>query len=156
MRRYRKSALGLVLGAAVVGVGLAGIATMTSAQTAQGCTNASLSGEYAFKETGMILSSDGSTIDFAAVGKATYDGEGGFTATDTTSMSGKITPDATVSGTYVVQPDCTGSATATAGGTTIQSNFVLFDRGRQSYSIWNTPGTAVTAEGVKLDGQPTF
>jgi hypothetical protein len=120
------------------------------------CSNASLNGEYAFTEKGVFLGQNGTTTYFASVGKVLYDGEGGFSATDTGSTNGKVAPNEVISGTYVMQPDCAGTMTANVGETSLQSKVVLLDQGKQVDEVWIAPGTVVTAHSVKLDGEPVF
>ena len=68
-----------------------------------GCTNASLEGAYGFLRTGGT-----SAGPLAAEGLVTYDGSGTWVTTATISQHGTYTFDAQSTGTYAVDPDCTG------------------------------------------------
>ncbi len=71
-------------------------------------SNASLSGGYSFADSGETLA----TIKFAEVGVITFDGAGGFKGNATTNDGGTICT-ATVTGTYSINSDGSGSATVT-------------------------------------------
>jgi len=67
--------------------------------------NATLRGTYLSHGTGIIVG----VGPISAVGTATYDGNGNTTNTFTASLNGTIDKGVTVTGTYTVNPDCTGS-----------------------------------------------
>ena len=122
-------------------------ATEVSAQ--ERCTNASLSGSYAFKVDGTVVSADGS-VPFAAVGKNTYDGKGGLDGTIVISWNGAIIR-TTYTGTYHVKADCTGSKSATlVGGPTVDFDFVIDDDAREIRMIVSDEGFAVSGSARKL------
>jgi len=74
------------------------------------CTMAGRAGEYGYTWTGTMFFPTGA-VPVAAVGRGTFDEEGNFEATQTVSRGGTISP-LTVKGTYTVNPDCTGTITA--------------------------------------------
>jgi len=82
-----------------------------------GCTNATLSGRYAFAFSGWgtpppKVSTEGkSSIPVAAIGVATFDGAGNWTTDFTYSHNGDITSANSVPGTYTVNSNCTGAMT---------------------------------------------
>jgi len=63
-------------------------------------------------------------LDVVAVGLIAYDGQGAFVGADTVSIGGAIRP-RTFTGTYTINPDCTGTATIVQPGRTLHSAFVL-------------------------------
>jgi hypothetical protein len=67
------------------------------------CTVETLSGGYGFTRSGTTTAGP-----LAAVGLTTYDGAGNWVTTQSLSRNGAFTFDATSSGTYVVNADCTG------------------------------------------------
>lgn len=108
---------------------------LASAQPARACTAASLDGKYAFKISGW-QGSGAAAVPFAAVGVQTFDGRGGFTATNTTSFGGAVIRNFTFRGAYTVNADCTGSMTADFGnGVTATQDFVIVSKGKKIYGI---------------------
>jgi hypothetical protein len=76
-----------------------------------GCTNVSIQGTFAFNGVGSIVSPANQAGPLADVNTLTFDGYGNITAgTGSISVAGSISP-ITESGTYTVNPDCTGNYT---------------------------------------------
>lgn len=75
---------------------------------AKSCTNAGINGTYGYSIRGQIIGIGG----FAAMGRFTADGNGNLKGSDSTSTSGRILA-RTVTGTYSVNSDCTGTAVIT-------------------------------------------
>jgi hypothetical protein len=73
-------------------------------------SDASLSGGYSFADSGETLGVG--SIKFAEVGVITFDGVGGLKGNATMNDGGAICT-ATVTGTYSINPDGSGSATVT-------------------------------------------
>jgi hypothetical protein len=93
----------------------------------KGCTNATLQGSFAFNGTGAIVSPPVIAGPLATVIALTFDGLGGTTSgTGTQSQNGNISP-VTETGTYQVNPDCTGSLVLviSPGGFTAHYLFVI-------------------------------
>ena len=62
----------------------------------------------------------------------TFDGVGNVSRTGTTSMNGTITQGLQLTGTYVVNPDCTGSnPLQLRNNISATSNFFIDSRGRE-------------------------
>jgi hypothetical protein len=74
----------------------------------KGCTNASLQGTFAYTSTGSIASPPEIAGPIAEVGTQVFDGQGNTTATATISSNGSMTP-LVITGTYTMNPDCTGT-----------------------------------------------
>jgi len=106
------------------------------AQAAEGkeCSTASLRGSFGFTSTGTLLAiPPPSAGPFAEIGRQTFDGTGDNTeGTATLSTNGTI-GHVTFFGTYVVNPDCTGSMTlfVLPLGRTITLDFVIDDDGAE-------------------------
>ncbi len=114
----------------------------------KGCTNASLKGTYGYTSTGFITVGPAPVGPFAEVGTQTFDGKGGTTATATLSANGNIL-EITITGTYTVKPDCTGTFTllvAPFNGTT-RLFFVLDDNGTEIRAIQIGGGSVETLIG---------
>jgi hypothetical protein len=104
------------------------------------CSNATLKGTYADKDTGFI-SGVGA---FAGVSLETFDGNGAMTATGTVSLNSTIVPGSGY-GTYTVNPDCTGTYTVQNSlGLTVHGFFVIDDNGNELQVVITDPGTAIT------------
>jgi hypothetical protein len=109
----------------------------------KGCSNASLKGTFSHMATGFVTAPPAMAGPFAGVGTDTFDGHGGITGAATLSINGNIVP-LTETGTYKVNPDCTGTYTVTSeGGTTIAS-FVITDGGNEIQAICTDPGIVLT------------
>jgi len=128
------------------------IAPTANAQVAQrGCSNASLNGTYAYTGTGVIVSPAAFAGPFAEVGMQTFDGQGHTTATATASQNGGILQ-FTITGTYSVNPDCTGTLTLQVApeGITVPV-FIVIDNGWNEFqAIETSPGVVITRIGHKL------
>ena len=80
---------------------------------------------------------------FASLGFTRFDGEGGLTTIEFTSRNGAIAPDPEPvvfgSGTYQVNSDCTGFATASGR----RRDLVIVDRGTEYYTMVSVAGRAI-------------
>jgi hypothetical protein len=115
------------------------------------CSPHSLKGCFGFTINGTILGGP-LTGPIAGVALTKFDGEGGVTQVDTVSINGVLLfKGRSSTGTYTVNPDCTGSATLNPppGFPPINLNFVLVDRGREIRTVVTDPGAAVTSNGRK-------
>jgi hypothetical protein len=104
--------------------------------------NATLRGTYLSHGTGTIA---GGPI--SAVGTATYDGNGNTSNTFTASVNGTILKSVTVTGTYTVNPDCTGSLEAQNGA---HYDFVVNPDGKTVFWIETDPGTVFSGDQVRF------
>jgi len=84
-----------------------------------GCSNALLTGDYAFKISGQVLPPGGTPISREGVAMTRFDGRGGLTQVDFIMANGSPTPGPTdpltgfhtgETGNYQIFPDCTGTA----------------------------------------------
>jgi hypothetical protein len=126
------------------------------------CANATLKGYYGVQITGTrpapsilsgIQATPGTTEQVIGVVVQIFDGAGSFTQTDNVkgSLSG-ITPNRPGSGSYSVNPDCTGTYTVnTAGSPPIVNQFVIVDNGNGFLTAVTSPqAVLVTATGRKM------
>ena len=84
------------------------IANTPKAQAAQ-CSLNGAAGKYGFTLNGVVLTQNG-PVPIAAVGKAVLDSSGNVSGTEARSVGGNFA-DETFTGTYTINPDCTGSTT---------------------------------------------
>jgi len=136
--------LGIILFVALTG--------MASTANAHSCSLASVAGEYGYTSNGTIVSPP--VGPFATVGHVTFTASGTFSGAQTTSIAGNFF-DETVSGTYTVNHDCTGSAVVNVyHGTTLARttnlNLVWDDNQKEIRAIFLTPGTAITIEAKRI------
>jgi hypothetical protein len=76
----------------------------------KGCSNGTLKGTFAYTATGSIVAAPAPVGPYAEVGTQTFDGKGGITVAGMLSANGNVAP-LTNTGTYTVNPDCTGTFT---------------------------------------------
>lgn len=95
-----------------------------------------------FGTRGTVPAAIGAFIPAAGVGVVDFDGEGGNTLVETTSFGGLIGP-LSSTGTYTVNPDCTGTLDAPGAATW---NFVIVHDGRQILAINTIAGRVATVD----------
>jgi hypothetical protein len=123
--------------------------TLTPAvYAAQHCTAATIKGNYGFTFSGFSQDANGNNVPFYGTGVATNDGEGNAVATINASLNGNFMTFPWI-GTYIVNPDCTGTGTSTNG----QANFsVVIVRGGAEYmSVSTNPGLTFTVDFKQID-----
>ena len=116
----------------------------------RGCTNNSLRGSFAFKGSGSVIDPTGVfLLDVLFV--QTFDGNGSFTGTGMQSHDGNILQVAQT-GTYTVNPDCTGTYTAQLSpiGITVHFFFVIADSGNELDVISTDAGSVVAGAARRL------
>jgi len=110
----------------------------------QPCATATLSGSYGYLLQGDLVS-QGSLEPYADMGILTTDGKGNLTGTGTESLAGQIYSATTISGSYIVNSDCTGSASLTySTGATFHYNVVVQNNGHDLKFLQNDNGSIVS------------
>jgi|SRR5882672_4817142 len=112
------------------------------------CSVASLKGAYAFRRTGVNNNLGG---PIAQIGIDVFNGDGTRGPVRTTrSTNGDIRDwtDFPPSGSYTVDPDCTGSFFDADGTKT--NNVVVLDGGKRFFLLSVSPETITTEEGERL------
>jgi hypothetical protein len=144
---YQTARLAMFAGLITVASGLA------QAQTPQ-CSI--LKGTYAFTFGGMsVIPGTPAAIPFAGVGIQIFDGAGKFTATESANFGVTVLRNAAFSGTYTLNPDCTGTMTAkfpdgSSGG---GQDFVVADGGKIIYAVGvgnSGPGASLTTTFTRM------
>lgn len=117
-----------------------------------GCSNATIQGTYAFTIHGTILNLDGSTLLVDGLAKTTFDGKGNLTQLDAVAVNGNVAPGwASNTGTYSVNPDCTGTFTVTNGNLpAVHLQMIVSHSGNTIHDMVTDPGFATTAEAERV------
>jgi hypothetical protein len=120
---------------------------------ASACSNSTIRGSYAFTIHGTIFLPDGSTVLLDGLAKQTFDGNGNFTQVDAVASNGNLPPGwRPGSGTYSVNPDCTGTQTIVIPGnpSDVHVQFIVAQSGNTIHQVVIDPGVAATAEGERV------
>jgi len=120
------------------------VAPMANADN-KGCSVATLKGTWSDKDTGFIVAPAQIAGPFVGLSVETFDGNGGITIAGTASINGNIVS-STSKGSYTVNPDCTGTITATNPvlGLTTHTTFVIADSGNEIQMVVTDPGTVIS------------
>jgi hypothetical protein len=117
----------------------------------KGCSNVIVQGTFAYTGTGFIAAPSPAAGPFVEVGTQTFDGRGGTTYAATLSANGNIVQ-VTATGTYTVNPDCTGTMTLQVlpRNATVHIFFVIADGGSEIQAIETDPGLIITRVARRL------
>jgi len=108
------------------------------------CSNRTLSGEYGCSVQGFLLNVPGLPPEatFVGVTTSTFDGKGNLTGTEHTVINGLPSNPGFIanSGTYFVDPDCTGSAIVNTPNSPVPLHiyFVIVDDGNEFRQVLNS------------------
>jgi hypothetical protein len=130
---------------------LAALSTLTA--YARPCSNRTLNGTYANSLHGLINPGGSAQLVVAGVVKTTYDGNGTFTQVDAVSVNGSgVSGWRPGSGTYSVNPDCTGTQTIVIPGMPdLHLQFVVSPSGNTLHFVVIDPGVATAGDSERLD-----
>jgi hypothetical protein len=144
-RMMKRNVLTVVLPVALVCIG----ALQARSEDDRDCSKESLNGSYGFQITGSIPG----TLAIAGIARVVFDGQGNFTQTGNSQIivigRSPVLSDQTGTGTYTVNPDCTGTETLNVGGQLHHSRFVLVNHGRKVLDTNVDPGVVLTGVGEK-------
>jgi hypothetical protein len=119
--------------------------------TGRTCGTYTLHGDYGLSGTGVRGLASGASETFATISMVTYDGQGGFTAVGVSH--GQITgvrAGLPVTGTYYVNPDCTGGQTTNIPGIPpLEDSFVIADNGREVRTVVIAPVTTIATANLR-------
>jgi hypothetical protein len=109
------------------------------------CSAQTLHGDYGLVGTGIRGLGPGASETFATISMVTYSGQGTFSAVGVSH--GQVTgvrEGLPVTGTYFVNPDCTGGQTTNIPGVPpLEDRFVIVDRGRELRTVVVAPLTTI-------------
>jgi hypothetical protein len=120
----RRVSLWAVCAGLVVGDGVLGVVVGHADKDTVTCTVATLSGTYVAASDGWLIT-DQNRVPFANAAVEVYDGAGKIEGVFSASTNGRIGPKTTISGTYTVNANCTGTYTA-ADSTGSEFHYDLF------------------------------
>ena len=127
----------------IAAVTVLGVAPAAKAED-KGCSNVLMQGTFVFTGTGSIAPPSPAAGPFVEVGTQTFDGKGGTTFAATASQNGNIR-EMSGTGTYTVNPDCTGTMTLQVSPTlAVQIFFAILDWGNEFHAIETNPGLVIT------------
>ncbi len=136
-KRYKTLIRSLVLASLAICFALALVLTKPAhvVKAQSGCTVATLSGSYGYLLQAFFLPHErtpvASALVAAEIGVQTYDGTGNTSGSETVNGAGTIFH-RTYTGTYSVNPDCTGSVTLNLdNGVTVTGSFTIVDGGKE-------------------------
>jgi hypothetical protein len=115
-------------------------------------TSATIKGSYAFTIHGQIFLPEGSTLLIDGIAKQTFDGRGNLTQLDAVATNGNLAPGwRPGTGTYSVNPDCTGTQTIVMPGLSdLHLQIIVAQGGNTIHQVVIDPGLATTAEGERV------
>jgi len=119
---------------------------------ASSCSNGTIRGSYAFTIHGHVFLPNGSTLLIDGLAKTTFDGNGNLTQLDAIAVNGNVAPGwASNTGTYSVNPDCTGTFTVTNGNQPpVHLQMIVAQSGNTIHDMVIDPGIATTAEAERV------
>jgi|HubBroStandDraft_6_1064221.scaffolds.fasta_scaffold1272904_1 hypothetical protein len=112
----------------------------------KGCTAASLLGTFAYTSQGTLVAPPVIAGPYAELGTQTFDGKGGVTFNLMASQNGNIGP-GTDTGTYTVNPDCTGTFVQVDPAFTAHFFFVIDENTGEFRAICLDSGAVITRIG---------
>jgi len=120
---------------------------------ASACSNSTIQGSYAFTIHGTLFLPNGSILVVDGIDKVTFDGNGNFTQVDAVATNGHLDAPGwrPGTGTYLVNPDCTGTQTIVVPGLPdLHLQFIVAQSGNTIHQVVIDPGFATTAEGERV------
>lgn len=120
-------------------------ATLPSVYAQSACGLGTLAGTYGFDGNGFVTAG---TVPVAQVGVATANGAGNVSGSLTANVGGVVST-STFSGTYTVEPNCTGSETTTqSDGTVSHFTFVIVNGGREARFLQTDPDAVFVGRAI--------
>ena len=131
---------------------LAVAASSTLTAHAGACSNSTIRGSYAYIIHGQVFLPNGPTLLIDGLAKTTFDGEGNLTELDAVAANGNVAPGwVSNTGTYSVNPDCTGTITVTNGTQPqIHLQMIVAQSGNRIHEMVIDPGFATTSDGERI------
>ena len=119
---------------------------------ASACSNSTIRGSYAYTIHGQVFLPNGPTLLINGLARTTFDGEGNLTELDAISANGNVAPGwVSNTGTYSVNPDCTGTITVTNGNQPlVHLQMIVAQSGNTIHEMLIDPGFATSADGERI------
>jgi len=114
------------------------------------CGAHTLKGDYGLVSNGVRGLGSGGSETFATISMVTYDGRGTFSATGVSHGATTGVRGGPVTGTYYVNPDCTGGETTNIPGLPpLEDTFVIVDNGREVRTVVVSPVTTIATANLR-------
>jgi hypothetical protein len=139
-----------IVNSRIVLAGILAVAGLPNLHAQRGCSNASLSGAYGFYSTGTVLPARTPRI---TVGLEVYDENGNFSNTFTVNDNGAVSHNGN-SGTYHVNPDCTGTIFTALEALQLRLDFVIADGGNEIDFLVGSNPAILDVYGVRKIAAP--
>ena len=110
------------------------------------CSNSTLTGDYGFQRNGQ----NAAGLAVVSIGHITFDGNGNQTVVETTIRGGTISSGVPLTGTYAINPDCTGTQTDAATGKII-SQLAVVHGGDEVLGMSETAGNNIVIHYEKVN-----
>ncbi len=146
----------LIARTTLAAIGLALFITMVLLAQATQCSLANVAGSYGYTASGFVAIAPSIFVPAAAAGRITFDGNGHVNGTQTRVVAGSSL-DETYSGTYSVNPNCTGSFTVLVQPDTRTStvDLVWTDNTNGASAVFTNPGFILTATARRISPRET-
>lgn len=143
----------LSISAKVFGIGAVAVLVLGVAPSAnaQSCSTATIKGVFARTDNGWVIGQNGAAMPLTGISVMTFDGNGKWTSTGYGKLNG--TPsESTSSGTYTVNPDCTGSYEPDVAppGRTGKANLVVVLEGKENQILPMDTGSSILCNAKKV------
>jgi len=118
----------------------------SDSQAQSGCSVGSLRGAYIYAQDGFTIAGEMASqrTPFAQAGRETFNGDGTMSGVATANFNGALVR-LTYSGTYTVQPNCTGAVTFTDGDGAVSHYDIAIEDGGAEFGFVQTDANVVTA-----------
>jgi hypothetical protein len=136
---------------AILGYGVRSNAVAQDRAHGPECGLHTLRGAYGLVGSGVRGLGPGASESFTTVSMVTYDGQGSFDAIGTShgAVTG-VREGAAVTGTYYVNPDCTGGQiTYLPGLPALEDRFVVVENGREVRTVVISPATTIATASLR-------
>ncbi|MGE0826379.1 MAG: hypothetical protein AB7G75_26740 [Candidatus Binatia bacterium] len=123
-----------------IGLFISGAGQPQPVESAKPCSLQTLKGSYLYHCTGFQLV-DGQQVHFAFAGRDQYNGDGTMSGVYSLSYNGELSQHLSYTGTYTVNPDCTGAFTTTdENGAVIHADLYFGRDGEEVSFVLTDPG----------------
>ena len=122
------------------------------------CSNAVFKGTYFFLVNGSVIPGN-QVLPYGSLGKVVADGQGGIMGSAVTTVNG-VSSAFTLTGTYSIAQNCTGTTTLTATSATTQPNTItvnlqVVDNGQSAVFAFSTSGQVIAGRGYQVTSTGT-